>query len=75
MPTRRVHLRLSKELLGYSNPLVHDILDRGLPIQEHRRTHTPETVALIGRLLGDDARREAWLHLLADYGIMRITRG
>ena len=71
MPKRRQHLKLSRELLGYCNPLVHDILDRSLPIEEHRRTHTPETIRLIGELLGSDAKREGWLHLLADYGLVK----
>lgn len=70
MSNRQKHLQLSKQLLGYSNPLVHDILDRSLPIEEHRRTHTPETIKLIGQLLGKDAEREAWLHLFADYKIV-----
>lgn len=71
MPRRRVHLRVSRELLGSCDPLVHEILDRGLPIAEHRRTHRPETCALIGELLGPEARREAWLHLFLDYGLVR----
>jgi hypothetical protein len=71
VPNRIEHLKLSRELLGYSNPLVHDILDRSLPIEEHRRTHSPETINLIGKLLGEDAKREAWLHLLADYRLVR----
>ena len=74
MPTRRVHLKLSRDLLGYCNPLVHDILDKSLPIEEHRRTHTPETVKLIGQLLGEDAKREAWLHLFADYGLLKENK-
>lgn len=72
MPSRRVHLRLSRELLGYCNPVVHDILDRGLPIEEHRRTHRPETMRLIGELLGKDAMREGWLHVMADYGLVKV---
>ena len=71
MPTRRIHLKASKELLGYCNPLVHDILDSYLPITEHRRTHNPGTIRLIGELLGEDAKREAWLHFLLDYGLAK----
>ena len=69
MPTKRVHLKANKELLGYCNSLVHDILDSRLPIAEHRRTHDPRTIRLIGELLGKDAEREAWLHFLLDYGL------
>jgi hypothetical protein len=72
MPVRKIHLRASRKLLGYSNPLVHDILDTHLPIEEHRRTHNPRTIRLIGELLGEDAEREAWLHFLLDYGLCKI---
>jgi hypothetical protein len=74
MPNRKEHLKISKDLLGYCNPMVHDILDKSLPIAEHRRTHRPETCQLIGQLLGKDAEREAWLHLFADYGIVKTSK-
>ena len=72
MPNRREHLRASKVLLGYSNPIVHDILDRYLPIEEHRRTHRPETMRRIGKLLGKEAETEAWLHFFLDYKLAKL---
>jgi len=71
IPTKKEHIRLSKRYLGYSIPIVHDILDRYLPIPEHRRTHRPEMIKLIGELLGEEAKTEAWLHFLADYGFVK----
>ena len=72
MPKRSQHLKASRVILGYSNPVVHDILDRYLPIEEHRRTHTPETIAAIGDLLGPEARTEAWLHFFLDYRLLDL---
>jgi hypothetical protein len=67
MPNRKQHLKASKNLLGYSNSIVHDILDKYLPIEEHRRTHNPQTIKQIGALLGKEAETEAWLHFFMDY--------
>jgi hypothetical protein len=50
--------------------MVHDILDKYLPIEEHRRTHNPQTIKAIGELLGKDAETEAWLHFLMDYHLI-----
>jgi len=74
VPKRQVHLKVSKKILGYANPIVHDILDTRLPISEHRRSHNPETIILIGKLLGKDCEREAWLHFLMDYGLYREVK-
>ena len=73
-PSLREHLRASKELLGYSNPIVHQILDRYLPVEEHRRTHTPEYIKRIGELLGEEAKTEAWLHFFLDYKIVQLPK-
>ena len=74
MPNRRQHLRASKILLGTNNPIVHDLLDTYLPIEEHRRTHTPENINQIGALLGAEAKTEAWLHFFLDYGIVELPK-
>jgi hypothetical protein len=70
MPSMRVHLKASKTLLGTQNPLVHKILDFQSPTLEHRYRHNPKTVKLIAELLGEDARREAWLHIFMDWGLV-----
>lgn len=72
MPNLRDHLKLSKNLLGYSNPLVHRLLDYQGVNLEHRYRHNPHTVRAIKELLGVDAEREAWLHILTDWGIIRF---
>ena len=71
MPSLRSHLKASREFLGTENPLVHKILDLPSPKLEHRYRHNPHTVELIGELLGDDAKREAWLHILMDWGLIK----
>lgn len=79
MPSRRDHLRASKKLLGTANPLVHTILDYPSPKGEHRHRHTPSTVRKIEELLVEDEtsrsaiRREGWLHLLMDWGIVKMA--
>lgn len=72
MPNRKQHLRASKILLGYVEPLVHDILDRDIKGIEHRITHEPKTVQRIGDLLGTRAKTEAWLHIFLDYKIAHL---
>ena len=74
MPNLREHKRLSENILGYSNSLVHKLLDyQGFSL-EHRYRHTPKTVDAIEQLLGKEARLEAWLHILTDWGIFRIDK-
>lgn len=70
MPNLRIHLKASKMLLGTQEPLVHKILDFPSPTLEHRFRHNPKTVELIAELLGEDARREAWLHIFIDWGLV-----
>ena len=70
MPSLRVHLKASKTFLGTQNPLVHKILDFQSPTLEHRFRHNPKTVELIAELLDEDARREAWLHIFMDWGLI-----
>ena len=70
MPSLRTHLKASKKLLGTQYPLVHRILDYQSPTLEHRFRHNPNTVELIASLLGEDAKREAWLHIFMDWGII-----
>ena len=70
MPDLRTHLKASREKLGTQNRLVHQILDQMTPTLEHRFRHTPKTVEMIGELLGEDAKREAWLHILMDWKIV-----
>lgn len=70
MPSLKEHLKASERLLGTKNPLVHQILDFPKPVREHRYRHNPSTVLLIKELLGDEAKKEAWLHLFLDWGIV-----
>ena len=74
MPSLKRHLKASKELLGTANPLVHQILDSPSPKLEHRYRHNPHTVEEIGKLLGEDAEREAWLHIFMDWGLVKERR-
>lgn len=71
MPNLREHLRISKQLLGVSNTLVHRLLDYQGSSLEHRYRHNPKTVKAIQDLLGDEARLEAWLHIFTDWGFIR----
>lgn len=76
MPSTREHIRMSKELLGRSNPLVHKLLDLPSPIREHRYRHTPDTINKIADIIAvseserQELIREAWLHLFMDWGII-----
>jgi len=71
VPNLRTHLKASKELLGTSNPIVHKILDSQGPGLEHRYRHTPETIEAIRVLYGEEAEREAWLHILMDWQLVK----
>jgi hypothetical protein len=70
VPNLRVHLKASKSLLGTQNRLVHSILDLPTPTREHRFRHNPKTVELITELVGEEAGREAWLHIFMDWGLV-----
>lgn len=72
MPNLREHLKISELLLGYSNPLVHRILDYQGRNLEHRFRHTPKTALFIKEAFGDDEYVEAWLHIFSDWGIFRM---
>jgi hypothetical protein len=71
------HLKLTKQFLGFKgNPLVHKLLDGGLPLkyqpQYHKLTHNPEFInIIIYSNLGEEGALEAWLHLLADWGFFK----
>lgn len=80
MPSGRVHLRASKMLLGQADPMVHKLLDLPTPVREHRYRHTPEMCRQIAKVLasGDQEQetklyREAWLHVLMDWGVITET--
>lgn len=72
MPSLREHRKASKLLLGKSNKLIHQLLDEAVtryPGRAHRTFgHDIEAVELIGKLLGQEAEDEAFLHLLMDWG-------
>ncbi len=72
MPNLKQHLKISKELLGTSMPLVHRLLDYQGHSLEHRYRHSPKTVKAIRELLGEEGAREAWLHIFTDWGIIRL---
>jgi hypothetical protein len=71
VPNLREHLKASKILLGTQNPLVHKILDFQNATLEHRFRHIPKTVEMITELLGEEAGREAWLHIFMDFGLVK----
>lgn len=75
MPSLPEHQKCARKILGKSNKLVHQLLDYNVKIygRDHRKyTHHGENIKMIGELLGDDAKREAVLHILQDLGM--ITR-
>ena len=73
MPNRAMHCKISKNLLGESNPLIHYILDSSslLVGSKHREhTHTLHTVQWIEQGFGENGRREAMVHILCDAKII-----
>lgn len=73
MPSLRIHLKSSRELLGTENVNVHRILDRPTHTLEHRFRHNVNVVNSIGEVYGPEARREAWLHVLMDWRIVDVN--
>lgn len=73
MPILKEHQRCVKRLLGKSNPLVHRFLDYNVRLygRDHRKfTHHYEYIKMLGRLLEEDVKNEAVLHILQDWGMI-----
>ncbi len=73
MPAKREHLRASRILLGTQTPVVHELLELAVKRQgiEHGYLiSNPDYLGMIGELLGQEAKREAVLHILQDWGIV-----
>jgi len=73
LASRREHLRASKVLLGYSDPLVHSLMDREVRMLGYKYryvSHNMEYIHNIGELLGKGAELQAFLHLLIDLGFV-----
>lgn len=73
MPNRQEHLRAAKALLGHADPLVHILMNRAIERMGPRYLyvrHNAAYISAIKELLGEDARLEATLHLLQDWGIV-----
>jgi len=71
--SKREHLRASKVLLGYSDPLVHSLMDREVRMLGYKYRyvrHNMEYIHQIGELLGEQAELQAFLHLLMDIGLI-----
>jgi len=71
--SKREHLRASKVLLGYSDPLVHSLMDREVMMLGYKYRyirHNMEYIHQIGELLGEQAELQAFLHLLMDIGLI-----
>jgi len=69
LANRQEHLRASKVLLGHSDPLVHNLMDRSVRMLGYKYryiNHNMEYIYHIGKLLGKEAELEAFLHLLMD---------
>lgn len=71
MPTREVHRKVDRLILGEEFPEVHRIKD--LPAKflgaKHRRLfHDVDTAVLLGAIYGPKAFLSALLHDLADHG-------
>jgi len=75
MPNRREHIKCAKRLLGSATPVVHTILDQNIRLfggRQHRYfTHNLDTINSIGILLGPQARKEAILHIIQDWGLIQ----
>lgn len=71
MPNLRNHLKISNDLLGFSDPLVHQILDYQGRNLEHRFRHNPKICESIKEMLGENEYLEAWLHILTDWGMIK----
>jgi len=73
--SKREHLRASEVLLGYSDPLVHSLMDQEVRMLGYKYRyirHNMEYIHKIGELLGKEAELQAFLHLLMDMGL--VTR-
>lgn len=73
MPARREHLKAARVLLGWSDPLVHRLMDEAparLGMRHRYVTHNAEYLVAVERLLGREARLEATLHLLQDWQVV-----
>ena len=73
MPARREHLKAARALLGWSDPLVHRLMDEAparLGARHRYVTHNAEYLIAVERLLGREARLEATLHLLQDWQVV-----
>ncbi len=75
MASKREHLRASEVLLGYSDPLVHGLMDQEVRMLGYKYRyirHNMEYIHKVGELLGKEAELQAFLHLLMDMGL--VTR-
>jgi len=70
VPSLRVHLKASRVLLGTCNVVVHRLLDKPTYTLEHRFRHNVDVINLIGEVYGGEAKREAWLHVFMDWGLV-----
>ncbi|MDD5497815.1 MAG: hypothetical protein PHP36_05245 [Atribacterota bacterium] len=73
MPAKREHLRASRILLGTQTPVIHDLLElavRRSGIEHGYLFSNSDYLAMIGQLLGQEAKREAVLHILQDWGVV-----
>lgn len=73
MPPRREHLKASKVILRTCFPVVHELLD--ISVQRRGIEHGYllqgiDYLGMIEALLDQEARREAILHILQDWGIV-----
>jgi len=69
LASRQEHLRASKVLLGHSDPLIHNLMDRSVRMLGYKYryiNHNMEYIHRIGELLGREAELEAFLHFLMD---------
>lgn len=71
MPNLKNHLKISNDLLGFSEPLVHQILDYQGRNLEHRFRHNPKTCEDIKLMFGVNEYLEAWLHIFTDWGMIK----
>ena len=73
MPAKREHLRASRILLGTQTPVVHELLELAVKRQGMEHGYlisNSDYLGMIGQLLGQEAKREAVLHILQDWGIV-----
>lgn len=74
MPGRLDHIRASKALLGWSIPVLHELIDASSQVKGlgHGFTgHNIDIIKAANNFFGEKGRLEATLHILQDIGFVK----